>query len=244
LSTDEIGEMRLNLGYVVLNKQEKLKSLSSEKSKKEPNMKSKIVVVVAFTMVTLMVSMSVVTFESGNALVTTNGTASNSKDQNISDPDGGKTNLMQNPHWNDSKASCKTTFSCNFMAPDGWDDKQSIQLSTQNNTYQTWSWIFSKDVDVSPNSVYELVTHMKMNDWTTQSHVAMQAFNESSKEWYQILQCPSGINGLLAWQEFRCSIKIPQGASKISLVLNAGWSSRQGEPAVTLFDAIQLFRIS
>lgn len=208
-------------------------------------MKSKVVVVVMFTVFALIsFSMSVVTFESGNAVITANVTVSKTEDQNISDLNGTKTNLIQNPHWNDSKNSCKAIFTCKFISTDGWDDKQSLQLSTLNNTDRTWSWIFSKEVDVRPNSDYELVTHMKMNNWATQSHVALQAFNQSSKQWYQILQCPSGINGTLVWQEFRCAITVPESVSTVSVVLNAGWSSQEEKTAVTLFDAIQLFRLS
>lgn len=208
-------------------------------------MKSKVVVVVMVTVFALIsFSMSVVTFESGNAVIAANVTVSKTEDQNISDLDGTKTNLIQNPLWNDSKNSCKAIFTCKFISTDGWDDKQSLQLSTLNNTDQTWSWIISKEVDVTPNSNYQLVTHMKMNNWATQSHIVLQALNESSKDWYQILQCPSGINGNLEWQEFRCAITVPESVSTVSLALNAGWSSQEEMTAVTLFDAIQLFKIS
>ena len=204
-------------------------------------METKVLVVIVHAVIGLMgFSILVATFESGGTLVSASSEATKTKDQTTSDSDGGKTNLFQNPQWNDSKESCQTTFDCNFNAPDGWQDRQSIKLSTQNNSFGVWSWIFSQDVSVSPNSDYELVTHMKMNNWTTQSHVALQALNESSKEYYQILQCPHGMDGLLAWHEFSCAVKIPHAVHKVSLVLNAGWSSREGEPAITLFDAMQL----
>jgi hypothetical protein len=67
---------------------------------------------------------------------------------------------------------------------------------------------------------------------------------QSSQKWYQIVQCPSGINGPLEWKEFDCKIKILQNNTKIHLTLNAGWSSRQDEKAVTSFDAVHLYRIN
>jgi hypothetical protein len=84
---------------------------------------------------------------------------------------------------------------------------------------------------------------MKLNQWTTQSHIPLEAFSESSQKWYQIVQCPSGINGPLEWNEFDCKIKTSQNISKIYQKLNAGWSSCEGEKAVTSFDAVHLYRI-
>ena len=91
---------------------------------------------------------------------------------------------------------------------------------------------------------YELLTHMKLNQRATQSHILLRGFNESSQKWYQIAQCPSGINGPLEWKEFDCKIIIPQNTTKIKLKLNAGWSSREGQKAVTSSDAVNLYRIN
>jgi hypothetical protein len=54
---------------------------------------------------------------------------------------------------------------------------------------------FGQEIDVKPRSKYQLVSHMKLNNWATQSHVAWEGFNQSSKQWYEIKRCPSGING-------------------------------------------------
>ena len=176
---------------------------------------------------------------------------------NLSDVNRTVIDLLQDPHisfigkdinlsayWNDPKKSCLGMFTCHLNLTDGWMDNQSFQLSTTNGTERNWSWIFGKEIDVKPNQQYEFLTHIKLNQWVKESHIPLEAFNVSSQEWYQIVQCPSGINGSLSWKEFDCKIKIPQNITKIRPTLNAGWSYREGEKAVTSFDAIQLYRIN
>jgi len=175
--------------------------------------------------------------------------------KNISDVNRTAIDLVQDPfftligkdinlaYWNDTKKSCFGLFTCHLNLTDGWVDNQSFQLSTTNGTVNNWSWIIGKEIQVKPNQQYEFLTHMKLNQWANQSHIPLDAFNESSQIWYQIVQCPPGINGPVAWKEFDCKIKIPQNVTKIRPVLNAGWSSRDGEKAVTSFDAVHLYLI-
>jgi len=143
-------------------------------------------------------------------------------------------------YWSDPKDSCKGPFSCTFKFTDGWNDYVSFSLSTKNNTSHTWSSIYGQQIDVKSKGHFQLVTHMKLNNQVTQSHVKVEGFNETSKEWYQIKQCPSGKNGPLEWQEFSCIITIPENTTKIRPVLNAGWSSVVGKEATTWFDSINL----
>ena len=147
-------------------------------------------------------------------------------------------------YWRDSHNSCSGLFTCQLNLTNGSSDNQSFQLSTTNGTNNTWSWIAPIKAEVKPNQTYEFVTHMKLNQWATQSHIVLRAFNESSQKWYQIEQCPSGTNGPLEWKEFDCKIIIPQNITKIKPMLNAGWSSREGEKAVTSFGPVHLYRIS
>ena len=95
-------------------------------------------------------------------------------------------------------------------------------------------------INVTPNGKYQLVTHMKLNDWTNQSHVALDGFSETSKVWHPLVQCPSGINGPLAWHEFSCELVIPENTTKIRTVLNAGWSSQPNKEATTWFDGVNI----
>jgi hypothetical protein len=146
-------------------------------------------------------------------------------------------------YWNDSHNSCVDSFMCELNNKDGWVDKMSFQLSTANNTNNTWSWIYGQANPVKPHEKYELLAHMKLNKSATQSHIVLEGFNESSKKWYQIRQCPGGTNGPLEWKEFDCTIPIPENTTKIRPVLNAGWSSQENATAVTLFDAIHLYKV-
>jgi hypothetical protein len=152
-------------------------------------------------------------------------------------------NINLSSYWNDPAKSCLGSFKCHLNLTDGWVDSQSFQLSTTNGTKYNWSWISGNPIEVKPNQQYEFLTHMKLNQYATQSHIPLEGFNESSQKWYQIVQCPSGINGSLAWKEFDCKIEIPQNITKLRSALNAGWSSQDGEKAVTSFDAIHLYRI-
>jgi hypothetical protein len=205
-----------------------------------------------FTFVIILISLisiNIVFSENTNISISRNS-------KNISDVNRTAIDLVQDPffrligkdinlslYWNDPEKSCLGLFTCHSNLTDGWIDNQSFQLSTTNGTDKNWSWITGKEIQVKPNQQYQFLTHMKLNEWATLSHIALKAFNESSQKWYQIVQCPPGINGSLAWKEFDCKIKIPQNITKILPTLNAGWSSRQGEKAVTSFDAVHLYLI-
>jgi hypothetical protein len=143
-------------------------------------------------------------------------------------------------YWSDSLKTCRTIFSCIIKFTDGWNDSVNFAISTTNNTNNTWSSIFGKQIEVKPIIKYQLVSHMKLNKWATQSHVALEGFNETSKLWFQIAQCPTGINGPMEWHEFSCVITIPEKVTKIRPVLNAGWSSLPNKEATTWFDGIDI----
>jgi hypothetical protein len=100
-------------------------------------------------------------------------------------------------YWNEHLKSCGTTFRRTIKYTDDWNDYVSFSLSTTNNADQTWSSIYGKEIEVKPNERYQLISHMKLNNWATQSHVALEGFNETSKLWYPLVQRPSGINGPL-----------------------------------------------
>jgi glucose/arabinose dehydrogenase len=144
--------------------------------------------------------------------------------------------------WNSLSTSCNASFRCTINYTTGWNNNSSLQISTINNTNQTWSWIYGQEIDLKPKERYQLVSHMKLNDWATQSHVALEGFNQTSRVWHQLVQCPSGINGPLEWQEFSCIITIPENTTKVRPVLNAGWSSQSGKEATTWFDAINVIK--
>jgi hypothetical protein len=146
--------------------------------------------------------------------------------------------------WDDSRNQCRNNFKCTSNYTSGWNDNTSFQISTTKNRNDTWSDITGKPIDVSPNEQYELVTHMKLNKFAIASHVVLEGFNQSSRQWDQVVQCPDGTNGPLEWSGIICDITIPENITQIRPVLNAGWSSQRNEEAITMFDAIYLSKIT
>jgi len=159
------------------------------------------------------------------------------------DNQSGNVSIGSSSFWKDELNSCKTRFECAANFSTESNNKTSLQVSTKNITNQTWSSIYGQPIDVKLGEQYRLVSHMKLNKWATQSHMKLEGFNETSKKWYQIKQCPTGTNGPLEWQEFNCFIIIPENTTKIRPVLNAGWSSQAGQVATTWFDSLYLIKL-
>jgi aldose sugar dehydrogenase len=160
------------------------------------------------------------------------------------DNESGMASIGLSSFWHDQNKSCNTNFKCTSNFSTGRNNGTSFQLSSKNNTNNTWSWIYGQPIDVKPREKYQLVTHMKSNPLATQSHVAFEGFNKTSNKWYQLTQCPHGTNGPLEWQEFRCAITIPENITKIRPVLNAGWSSQPGKEAATSFDSPHIIKMN
>jgi hypothetical protein len=160
-------------------------------------------------------------------------------------------NLVSNPdfavinnnnsqsNWQDVYKLCTYLFKCTTNSTDGWNDRMSLQVSTTNLTR---SDIISKGIPVRPNEKYELLTHMKANKWAIGSFIFLEGFNETSKKWHQIIQCPPP-DGSLKWHEYSCELTIPKSMSEVRVGLVAGWSYQKNQEAVTLFDAIYMRRI-
>ena len=147
-------------------------------------------------------------------------------------------------NWIDPFANCRIFFECIVNSTNGWQNiKTTFQVATNSTTNDTWSYIVGKEIAVKSNVKYGIVTHMKQNEFATQSHVAIEGYNQTSMKWDQISQCPTGIDGHLEWYEFSCAITIPKDITKIRPILNAGWSSQAGKEAVTLFAAIHIDQI-
>jgi len=145
-------------------------------------------------------------------------------------------------YWTDSQDSCGTVFKCTANYTSGWGDNRSLQILTTNNSNDMWSGISGNDISVYPTEQFQFVTHMKLNQFATASHVVMEGYNDTAGKWYQIAQCPSATNGPLDWTAFKCNIKIPKMITEIRPILNAGWSSQRNQEAITLFDALIINR--
>jgi hypothetical protein len=156
-------------------------------------------------------------------------------------------------YWNDLLKNCDHIFKCiinstgesnnNTSDKDNSNNnnKTSFQLSTTSVKPDAWSEIYGNEIDVIPREKYQIITHMKLNQFATRSHVAIEVYNETSNMWHQIgVQCPSGTNGPLEWHQFVCVITIPEDISKIRPVLKAGWSSQPNKQAITSFSNISI----
>jgi glucose/arabinose dehydrogenase len=146
-------------------------------------------------------------------------------------------------YWENSSKSCDDNFKCRASFATGWHDNTSLEVSTKATT-EKMSWIHGKEISVNPNERYELVTHMKLKGATTNSHIVIEASNETLKNWRQIKQCPSGIEVPIEWHQFSCEVTIPEGISKIRPILIAGWSSLENMEAVTFFDDVYMIRLA
>ena len=78
----------------------------------------------------------------------------------------------------------------------------------------------------------------------TQSHVALEGFNETSHKWYQIEKCPAAVDETTQWEQFSCDITILDDTTKIRPVLNAGWSPEPKKVSRTWFDALSLTKVN
>jgi hypothetical protein len=143
--------------------------------------------------------------------------------------------------WQDVLKRCAGFFRCIHDRTTGWNNNQSMLLATQDDR-KVWSAIYpEKPLDVIPGNKYELVTHMKLNQWVVGSHIILEGFNETSKQWYQLIQCPGGTKGPMEWREFSCIITVPKDTTKVRPALNAGWSAKTNNYAVSWFDSISIF---
>lgn len=148
-------------------------------------------------------------------------------------------------HWNDQPNTCGRIFNCRISVTEGWDDNTSFQLATKRpHNRNNSSSIYGQQIDVKPNEQYQVITHMKLNRWANQSHVALEGYNETSNNWEELMNCPSGRNGPLEWITRICQITIPDNITKIAPVLNAGWSYQRDKVARTWFDALAISKIS
>jgi hypothetical protein len=145
--------------------------------------------------------------------------------------------LNESVAWNDQFAQCSTSFECSVDSRTGWKDNKSMLVST---TTGTWSWISSPEISGSAGKSYNIASHMRLNEETRASHIVIEGFNQTSDQWYQVAQCPPGINGSLQWSEFNCGVTIPSDTPSIRLTINAGYPAETGENANTWLDEIYI----
>lgn len=137
--------------------------------------------------------------------------------------------------------TCHTNSSCIADFTTGWNDDSSLQISTTNYAPDTWSKIVGREILVEPNERYQLISHMKLNEWTNYPYLSIEGFNESSGMWIQISTCGYLYDhGPVDWKEFVCSMTVEGNMNKIRPVFVTGWSSQMGKQAITWFDSIYI----
>jgi glucose/arabinose dehydrogenase len=105
-------------------------------------------------------------------------------------------------------------------------------METSNNT---WSPMYGDVISVEPKGNYIIISHMGLNRYAMQSHIVISGFNETSKTWSQILQCPNGLNGPLEMNRFVCPFVVPANITKMQPIFQSGWSSDLDHKAETRF---------
>lgn len=120
--------------------------------------------------------------------------------------------------------------------------RYSLKVSTITSKPHTWSWIKSEPINVETGRDYIIVTHMKYYN-VKQSHIKIEAYYPKRDEWTSLNPfIPPGRSGNSEWQEYKAIVKVPEGVTKIRVVLNAGrvLDKSKGE-AITWFDDILIY---
>lgn len=140
--------------------------------------------------------------------------------------------------------SCKGGgYRCLVDSAADMNDNSSLLISTNSSKNDSWSWINGKEVNVVPGDTYTISSRMKVNEYGRESHVILKAFNETSRSWFHLDYCPRGTKGPIDWTVYECRITIPYSVKIVTPVLNAGWSSFEGNDAMTWFDDLSIVNI-
>lgn len=179
-------------------------------------------------------------FERGIPSYSVSGTNGNTNEKIIILDDNNSLNGSQLPQFlRDPRKLCNTNFKCTVDFSSDRVNDSSIKISTMNTTRNKWSHLIGQNIPVIPNERYQLMMHMKLNNWVKWSHISIQGFNESSKKWGEISTC-GYINGPLEWKEFACSVTIENNVTKIRPIFKAGWTKQEGREAITWFDNVYI----
>ncbi|ALI37570.1 Soluble aldose sugar dehydrogenase YliI precursor [Candidatus Nitrosocosmicus oleophilus] len=114
-------------------------------------------------------------------------------------------------------------------------DDFSMITSTTETKNNTWSPIFGDTIRVKPDREYMVISNLELNKYAMQSHIKISGFNETSEKWFQIIQCPEGLDGPLELSRFVCPFTVPENVTKIQPIFQSGWSNESGQKAETIF---------
>jgi len=113
---------------------------------------------------------------------------------------------------------------------------------TRENAPLGWSGVRGDEILVMPSQTYKINGYMKIEN-AKYSHIAIEAYNETSNKWFQLPRPPSQ-SGTSDWTQISFVVNIPPNVTKIRPLLNAGWVSNPQEGnATTWFDSIEIYPI-
>jgi len=160
-------------------------------------------------------------------------------------------NIMENPSFEGSFIGWKMEenvikdgkFRINLDDEVSYNGNFSLKVITNyTKTWYGWSWIRSNWVNVTKGEKYYLITHMRVEN-VNASHIVLEAYDQPNNRVFQLAQVPSAEYGSFDWRIYKYMFEIPENVTKIRIVLNAGWSNKNGSQATTWFDDIKLIPI-
>lgn len=138
-------------------------------------------------------------------------------------------------HWNLNSSA----FSMK-LSRDAVDGQSSLEVTTNCNSSDSWSWISSDNVSLVPRTVYKFSTNIKVSNGA-KSRVEILGFNEMNESWQEICSLPSGLDGTQNWTSHEFLWQNSQNLTQIKVILNAGWVNDPSiGNATTFFDGINI----
>ncbi len=130
-------------------------------------------------------------------------------------------------------------FTATIDSSESYYGKHSLKVTTTRIS-KGWSGI-SREMSVIPGIRYKIITHIKAEN-EKGLHIAIDAFDGS--KWFRLTNVPGGTDGTFNWKEFSGVVNIPSNVIKIKIILNAGWSLDEKNPAISWFDGIEIFPLT
>lgn len=138
-------------------------------------------------------------------------------------------------HWslNSSAFSMK-------LSGDTIHGQNSLEVTTNSNVSDSWSWISSDVVPLVPGTVYKLGANIKISN-VAKSQIEIMGFNKLNESWEDICWLPSDVDGTQNWTNYELLWQNSQNLTQIRVVLNAGWVNDPSMGnATTFFDGINI----
>jgi len=145
------------------------------------------------------------------------------------------------PGWYFTYDNGKTSVSASKDKAEG---KRSMKVVNSSDKAYDLDWITTWPEPARPGDIYTFETSMKYRnvDW---SLAVVEGYQESTGQWIRLIACPSLQSGDSGWKKYRCSLRVPEGFTKIRPALGSGWSkAKRKGPGVTWFDGVRLSKVS